>query len=214
LGANLWSAERCLDTFRSLAKESFKPRLINKIPAVGYLFASLWDSNYNEIALEKALQDAFAPQNTARRFLVNEPYQGAVTDGSGRGHCMRDLKVGVTAVNVLTNDTTLMTNFNRKHQNDGKLNPDLPQQFHVNPAQVTKSLPYTGRTRRIRKLMSGKRMCASFFPFLVISFFQAYSELVLMVACCFYIELDAHLLHLTCFVCTGQRMDMHSKTEG
>jgi hypothetical protein len=119
LGANLWSADKCLDAFKSLAKESFSPRLANYIPVVGHLCASLFmDSKYDEGALEKALKDAFHPQDTARRFLINEPYQGAMADGSHCGPCMRDLKVGVTAVNVLTNNTSLMTNFNRKYQSE------------------------------------------------------------------------------------------------
>ncbi|RDW72341.1 uncharacterized protein DSM5745_07513 [Aspergillus mulundensis] len=120
MGANLWSAARCIDAFKRLSKNSFKQLAFSKIPVLGYFLSLGRDSYYDASAIEEALQDTFAPTDTEPRFLFSEPYKGA-RDNLGSETTMRDLKVGVTTVNVINNHTTLMTNYNRKIQNEGKL---------------------------------------------------------------------------------------------
>jgi hypothetical protein len=93
---------------------------LTKIPLLGVLFSFLRDSYYDESVIEKALQDTFASTDR-RRVLFCEPSQD-VREDSG-SDLMRPLKVGVTAVNVIDNHTTLMTNYNRKRQDTGRLTP-------------------------------------------------------------------------------------------
>ncbi|KAL5000028.1 hypothetical protein BDV10DRAFT_183901 [Aspergillus recurvatus] len=99
LGANLWSAQRCIEAFKRLSKDSFEPLLFTKIPVLGYLVSMGWGSYYGASAIEKALRNTFSPKH---RFLFSEPYKGA-RDDPGSETTMRDLKVGVTAVNVIDN---------------------------------------------------------------------------------------------------------------
>ncbi|KAL4744534.1 hypothetical protein BDW72DRAFT_199493 [Aspergillus terricola var. indicus] len=139
LGANLWSAQRCIEAFKRLSKDSFEPLLFTKIPVLGYLVSMGWGSYYGASAIEETLRNTFSPTNTKHRFLFSEPYKGA-RDGSET--TMRDLKVGVTAVNVIDNHTTLMTNYNRKLQNEGK-EDDVDEEIKVwEAARCTSAAPF------------------------------------------------------------------------
>lgn len=123
MGANLWSAGRCLEAFKKLSKESFKQLPFSKIPVLGLLLSLKWDSYYDPSAIEQALRNTFGPTGTEHRFFFSEP--NVATDNSDFQTTMRDLKVGVTAVNVIGDLTTLMTNYNRKIDNGGKLTSDI-----------------------------------------------------------------------------------------
>jgi hypothetical protein len=81
-------------------------------------------SYYGASAIEKALQNTFSPTDTKYRFLFGGPCKSA-SDNPGSETTMRDLKVGVTAVNVIDNHITLMTNYNRNIHNEDKLTVDI-----------------------------------------------------------------------------------------
>jgi hypothetical protein len=94
---------------------------LTKLPLIGFLFSLRQDSYYDESVIEKALQDTFASMDS-KQMLFCEPSQDA-RDSTGPDTLMRALKAGVTAVNVIDNHTILMTNYNRKIQNIGRLIP-------------------------------------------------------------------------------------------
>ncbi|KAL4735594.1 acyl transferase/acyl hydrolase/lysophospholipase [Aspergillus similis] len=110
LGANLWSAEKCVHEFKNLAKGSFKKRVITSMPIVGYIVSFLTDSYYDGSAIESALQATFSAPDGRSRFLLDEPYTSCYS------------------VNVIKNETTLMTNYNRKTSNDDDRGPLIYRQ--------------------------------------------------------------------------------------
>jgi hypothetical protein len=67
--------------------------------------------------LEEALEDAFS--GTTSLFDIPRALTG-ITDRDSPAQKFRshDIKIGVTAVNTITDQTTIMTNYNRK-TNDG-----------------------------------------------------------------------------------------------
>jgi phosphate/sulfate permease len=128
LGANLWPAERCREAFENLVKTSFIARPLVSIPVIGLAVSYFFDSYYQKEPLEKALDAAFGPFNDfegdrfGQRLLFCEPR----TLLKSTDECanplqqiiLRDIKVGVTTVNALSNKTTIMSNYNRK-RSDG-----------------------------------------------------------------------------------------------
>lgn len=101
-----------------MAKGMFKKRVAAKPPILGYILAwALTDSYYDEYAIEEALREAFSAPDCLGS-LFEEPY---TSNPNSHTRAMTDLKVGVTAVNAITELTTLMTNYNRKTSDDGKL---------------------------------------------------------------------------------------------
>ncbi|KAF3401154.1 hypothetical protein DPV78_005072 [Talaromyces pinophilus] len=115
-----WSAHKCVDKFKALAKNSFRKLLISSIPLVGYL--ALWtDSYYDKSAIEKELKRTISAPDGRPRFLLDElyaPHQQTSTCNSTPS--VRDIKLGVTTVNAITYDTKLITNYNRKTSNGEK----------------------------------------------------------------------------------------------
>lgn len=121
VGVNMWSASECIEIFKKLAYEGFEPRFGASIPIIGTFISWCWDSCYYPGALEKALQAAFSSPYGTQRFLFGQPYTYSSNEEQ-RSRC-RDLKVGVTAVTTLTNEATIMSNYNRKVSKDGQLHP-------------------------------------------------------------------------------------------
>lgn len=114
-----------MDDFKKLAKGSFRQRVSTKL--LGYI-ASLWtDSYYEESAIVKALKATFGDPDDGLRFLIDAPCPARQHPSPSHNATSRlsDLKLAVTAVNVITGNTTLMTNYNRKTSNDGELNQPL-----------------------------------------------------------------------------------------
>jgi len=121
VGVNMWSASECVENFKKFAYEAFRPQFGAGIPIFG-TFISWWtDSCYSVGALEKALQAAFSSPYETQRFLFGQPYTYSSNEEQQSGH--RDLKVGVTAVTTLTNEATVISNYNRKVSKDGQLHP-------------------------------------------------------------------------------------------
>lgn len=120
LGANLWSAHKCVDEFKTLTKNSFRKLLVSSIPLVGQL--ALWtDSYYDKSVFERALKRTCPAPDGRPRFLLDEPYTSHQrTSTYNSTPSVRDIKLGVTTVNAMTLATTLITNYNRKTSNGGK----------------------------------------------------------------------------------------------
>ncbi|KAJ5364525.1 uncharacterized protein N7496_010238 [Penicillium cataractarum] len=128
LGANLWSATKCREVFENLVKTSFVAQPLASIPMLGFAISYLFDSYYRKEPLEKALDVAFARSDdfegdcSSQRLLFSEPSTLLKsTDKSAnplQQILLRDIKVGVTTVNALSNKTTIMSNYNRKRSDE------------------------------------------------------------------------------------------------
>ncbi|KAH8703381.1 hypothetical protein BGW36DRAFT_457672 [Talaromyces proteolyticus] len=119
LGANLWDADTCVNKFRSLASVSFSQRLLTKLPIIGGLFGIGLHSYYEPEPIEKALVNTFTCA-TGKRYLSHEPriYKSDQKEGDHLKFYLRELNVGVTTVNTISNEAVLMSNYNRKQSKD------------------------------------------------------------------------------------------------
>ncbi len=126
MGVNIWSAETCTEKFKAFAKESFVRRWLVAVPLLGWGISYLYDSYYQEEPLQNALKNAFSRE---QGHLFDEP---RILVGPTDHHnpvqrfCLQDIKIGVTAVNAVTNQTTIVSNYNRKNDDGESTLPVLP----------------------------------------------------------------------------------------
>ncbi|KAH8672607.1 hypothetical protein BGZ60DRAFT_563027 [Tricladium varicosporioides] len=109
LGHNLWTASKCCEKFRNLAKNSFRYTPISRIPLLGWFFS---DGIYRDEVIKRQLEAAFS----ADTLFGNRTSCASRDDTNDQ---KRALKVAVTATSCLTQEAVIMANYNRKEVKNG-----------------------------------------------------------------------------------------------